>query len=334
MGSCRQIAAQLVAPGKGVLAADESIATMSKRLVAAGVAATEANRRAYREMLASAPELAVHGVSGIIFCDETLGQRFADGTPFPAAVRARGILPGIKVDTGAKPVDDLPGETLTEGLDGLSERLKKYAERGAAFAKWRAVFTITDDLPSERSIRSDAESLAIYAKACQDAGVVPIVEPEVLMDGDHSLERCAQVTTEVHEAVLDELRREGVDLAGIVLKPNMVIEGVDHEPESSPQEVAAATVEVLRTVWPDELAGVAFLSGGQPPERATANLEAMQHHATPWPLTFSFGRALVDPALAAWVGRPAFVTSGQEALTERIVANSAAVRRRAELQRA
>ncbi|MDN5859391.1 MAG: fructose-bisphosphate aldolase, partial [Pseudonocardia sp.] len=182
------------------------------------------------------------------------------------------------------------------------------------------------------SVRGDAQSLAAYAKACQHAGIVPIVEPEVLMDGDHSIGRCAQVTATVHEAVLEELGREGVDLAGIVLKPNMIIEGVDNERESSPQEVAAATVAVLRRRWPDELAGVAFLSGGQPPERATANLEAMQHVDTPWPLTFSFGRALVDPALAAWVGRPAFVAAGQEVLTERVIANAAAVRRRAELQ--
>lgn len=333
MSSLHEIAAQMVAPGKGVLAADESIGTMSKRLEAAGVEPTEENRRAYREMLSSAPNLADNGASGIIYCDETLGQSFADGTPFPQAVRALGILPGIKVDTGAKPVDDLPGETLTEGLDGLPERLTKYAEAGAAFAKWRAVFSITDELPSERSIADDAKSLAKYAKACQDAGIVPIVEPEVLMDGDHTLERDAEVTKKVHQAVLAELKNEGVDLKGIVLKPNMIIEGDDNPKKSSPQEVAEATVEVLTSVWPDELAGVAFLSGGQAPTRATDNLAAMQALETPWPLTFSFGRALVDPALAAWVGKESQVAAGQAALNERVEANSEAVRRRGELQK-
>jgi fructose-bisphosphate aldolase class I len=330
MGSCRQIAAQMVAPGKGVLAADESIATMSSRLEKAGVEATAENRRRYRELLSSTPGLA-DGASGIIFCDETLRQTFADGTPFAHAVRALGILPGIKVDTGAKPCCGLPGETVTEGLDGLPARLAEYAEIGAAFAKWRAVYVITDELPSAGAVRSNAGALARYAAACQAAGIVPIVEPEVLMDGAHSIERCAEVTAEVHAAVREELGLLGVDLAGTVLKPNMVIEGKDHTGPAAPVRVAEATVEVLRS-WPDELAGVAFLSGGQPPERATANLEAMQYHLTPWPLTFSFGRALVDPALAAWHGDPALVEAGQAALGERVAANATAVRLRAQLQ--
>ncbi|HLU53910.1 MAG TPA: class I fructose-bisphosphate aldolase [Pseudonocardia sp.] len=330
MGTCRQVAAQLVAPGKGVLAADESIGTMSGRLEKAGVAPTAENRRRYRELLASTPGLA-DGVSGIIFCDETLGQDFSDGTPFAQAVRAMGVLPGIKVDTGAKPCPGLPGETVTEGLDGLTARLEHYAAIGAAFAKWRAVYVIGDTRPSAGAIRCNANALARYAAACQEAGLVPIVEPEVLMDGAHPIERCAEATAAVQAAVREELALLGVDLAGIVLKPNMVVEGEDHPEPSSPERVAEATVEVLRA-WPDELAGVAFLSGGQPPERATANLEAMQHHRTPWPLTFSFGRALVDPALAAWHGDPALVEAGQAALAERVAANAAAVRRRAQLQ--
>lgn len=329
--NCRQIAAEMTAFGKGVLAADESIATMSSRLEKAGVAPSEQSRRDYRELLSSTPDLS-DGVSGIIFCDETLNQTFADGTPFPQAVRSRGILPGIKVDTGAKPCPGLPGETITEGLDGLAGRLATYAEMGAAFAKWRAVYTITDSTPSRGSIVSNASALARYAAACQEAGLVPIVEPEVLMAGGHGIDTCAAVTTAVHEAVREHLALLNVDLAGIVLKPNMITEGEGAAP-ASPEEVAAATVEVLRA-WPDDLAGVAFLSGGQPPERATANLAAMQSHPTPWPLTFSFGRALVSPALAAWHGEMANWTAGQSALAEHVKANAAAVRLRGELQSA
>lgn len=332
MALCRQIAARLVAPGRGVLAADESITTMSGRLDKVGVEATAENRRQYRELLVATPGL-VDGVSGIIFCDETLNQTFADGTPFAEAVRSMGILPGIKVDIGARPCPGLPGETVTEGLDGLPARLARYVTIGAAFAKWRAVYTIADDLPSAGAVRSNANVLARYAAACQAAGLVPIVEPEVLMDGAHPIERCAEVTAEVHAAVREELGLFGVDLAGTVLKPNMVTEGRDHVVAASPERVAVATVEVL-AAWPDELAGVAFLSGGQPPERATANLEAMQHLPTPWPLTFSFGRALVDPALAAWRGEPAMVEAGQAALAERVAANAAAVCQRARLQTA
>lgn len=330
MSTCREIAASMVAPGKGVLAADESIGTMSQRLEKAGVEASAENRRIYRELLSATPNLS-DGVSGIIYCDETLRQTFADGTPFAQAVHALDILPGIKVDTGAKPCPGLPGETITEGLDGLPARLAEYAEIGASFAKWRAVITITDELPSAGAIRANANGLARYAAACQEAGIVPIVEPEVLMDGTHTIERCAEVTAAVHAAVREELALLNVDLAGIVLKPNMVIEGNGNAEQSSPEQVAAATVEVLRA-WPAELAGVAFLSGGQSPERATANLEAMQAIPTPWTLTFSFGRALVDPALAAWGGKDDQVGDGQSALAGRVEANAAAVRRRGELQ--
>ncbi|RDH78562.1 fructose-bisphosphate aldolase class I [Mycolicibacterium moriokaense] len=330
MTSCRQIATAMMAPGKGILAADESIATMSKRLEEAGVEPTAENRRRYRELLATAPGLA-DSVSGIIFCDETLRQTFSDGTPFPQAVNALGILPGIKVDTGAKPCPGLPGETITEGLDGLPARLAEYAELGAAFAKWRAVFTISGDTPTRGAIRANASALARYAAACQEAGIVPIVEPEVLMDGTHNRGVCRDVTAEVHTAVRTELALLNVDLAGIVLKPNMVVEGDGYGRPSTPTEIAEITVGVLKA-WPGDLAGVAFLSGGQSPERATENLEAMQVHKTPWPLTFSFGRALVSPALAAWRGDPERIGDGQSALLERVSANGAAARLRSQLQ--
>jgi fructose-bisphosphate aldolase class I len=321
-----------MATGKGILAADESIATMSKRLQEAGVEPSAESRRVYRELLATAPELS-DSISGIIFCDETLRQTFSDGRPFAQAVTELGILPGIKVDTGAKPSPGLPGETVTEGLDGLPTRLAEYAEIGAAFAKWRAVFRITVDTPSRGAIRANANALARYAAACQEAGLVPIVEPEVLMDGDHNRGRCRDITSEVHAAVRTELALLNVDLAGIVLKPNMVLEGEDYVRQSTPEEVAEITVSVLRA-WPGDLAGVAFLSGGQDPERATANLEAMQEHQTPWPLTFSFGRALVSPALTAWRGDADRVADGQAALAERVAANGAAARLRAELKSA
>ena len=332
MTNCRQIASTMMAPGKGILAADESVATMSKRLEEAGVEPSAENRRRYRELLATAPGLS-EAVSGIIFCDETLRQNFTDGTPFAQAVIELGILPGIKVDTGAKPCPGLPGETITEGLDGLPARLAEYAELGAAFAKWRAVFTITSETPSRGAIRANASALARYAAACQEAGIVPIVEPEVLMDGEHNRGTCRDVTNEVHTAVRTELALLNVDLAGIVLKPNMVLEGQGYARPSTPAEVAEITVGLLRS-WPGDLAGVAFLSGGQSPERATANLEAMQSHVTPWPLTFSFGRALVSPALTAWRGDPERVAEGQSALMDRVTANGAAARLRAELQSA
>lgn len=322
MNICREAAARLMTPGKGILAADESISTMSARLRDAGVEPTEDNRRAYRELLVSTAGLA-DGISGIIFCDETLGQRFGDGTPVAQAVTALGMLAGIKVDTGARPCPGLSGEKVTEGLDGLPARLARYAEMGAAFAKWRAVFEISGTRPSASAIRANAGALARYAAACQDAGLVPIVEPEVSMSGDHNLGRCAHITAEVHYAVRTELLAYHVDPAGMVLKPNMIMEGEDHPRRATAEHVAEATVRMLRA-WPDDLAGVAFLSGGQEPERATENLAAMQSHRTPWPLTFSFGRALVSPALAAWQGDPERVGHGQAALADRVTANAAA----------
>jgi fructose-bisphosphate aldolase class I len=314
----------MVSRPRGILAADESIGTMSSRLEKAGVAATAENRRDYREMLVTTPELD-QGISGVILSDETFNQRLSDGNTFPLALHALNILPGIKVDTGAKALALSPGEKITEGLDGLRERLQDYVSRGARFAKWRAVITIGEDRPTRRALRANAHALARYAALCQESVLVPIVEPEVLMDGDHSIDRCAEVTQAALEHLLAELDEAGVDLAGTVLKPNMVVPGSTSGQQAGPEEVAEATVATLRAVLPDSLAGVAFLSGGQSPEVATANLAAMQKHETPWPLTFSFGRALVDPALKAWHGDPALVSAGQEALADRVGPNSAAV---------
>ena len=317
-------AAAMVAGGKGILAADESIGTMSKRLEAAGVAPTEENRRAYRELLATTPGLA-EAVSGIILCDETFGQRVADGRTFPAALAELGILAGIKVDTGAKPLARAPGETVTEGLDGLRERLERYAEGGARFAKWRAVITIDAGRPTVRATRANAHALARYAALCQEAGIAPIVEPEVLMDGAHSMARCAAVTSAVLGEVFAELAAFGVRLDGIVLKPNMVLPAKDSGERVTPEAVADATVSTLRAAVPESVAGIAFLSGGQGAVTATANLAAMRAYDVPWPLTFSFGRALVDPALAAWHGAPDRIAAGQQALAERAGANHAAL---------
>jgi fructose-bisphosphate aldolase class I len=314
----------MVSRPRGILAADESVGTMSSRLEKAGVPATAENRRDYREMLVTTPELH-EGISGVILSDETFNQKLSDGNTFPLAIHALNILPGIKVDTGAKDLAFSSGEKVTEGLDGLRERLQDYVSRGARFAKWRAVITIGEDRPTQRALRANAHALARYAALCQESVVVPIVEPEVLMDGDHTIERCAEVTQAALEHLLAELDEAGVDLAGTVLKPNMVVPGTTSGQQASPEEVAEATVAVLRAVLPESLAGVAFLSGGQSPEVATANLVAMQKHETPWPLTFSFGRALVDPALKAWHGDPALLSAGQYALAERVQPNSAAV---------
>ncbi|TNC25809.1 class I fructose-bisphosphate aldolase [Amycolatopsis alkalitolerans] len=322
--SVQATAAEMVAPGKGILAADESIATMSARLEKAGVAPTEENRRAYRELLVTTPGLA-DGISGVILCDETFRQSTSDGQTFPAALAGAGLLPGIKVDTGAKPLAGAPGEKVTEGLDGLRERLTEYAGLGARFAKWRAVIVIGDGRPGSWARRANAHALARYAGLCQEAGVVPIVEPEVLMDGEHSMAACAAATTATLVDVFAELREAGVALAGAVLKPNMVVPGKSSGELADPEQVAKATVATLRGVVPEEVAGIAFLSGGQPVTQATENLAAMQGFDVPWPLTFSFGRALVDPALAAWQGQPERVEAGQDALADRVRCNSAAL---------
>ncbi|MDN5749116.1 MAG: fructose-bisphosphate aldolase class I [Pseudonocardia sp.] len=319
------IAHDLVGSGRGILAADESIGTMSTRLEKAGVEPTETNRRDYRELLVTTADLR-EGVSGVILCDETLRQRLSDGRIFPHALDELGLLPGIKVDTGARPLAGSAGETVTEGLDGLDARLAEYAELGARFAKWRAVITIGDRTPSRWALWAGAHSLARYARSCQDAGIVPIVEPEVLMDGDHTIWRCAPVTAAALRTLVDELTVACVDPAAMVLKPNMVVAGSTCPQQASPRETATATVEVLGAALPDDLAGVAFLSGGQDPDVATANLAALQEVPAPWPLTFSFGRALVSPALQAWRGDPRRVVDGQAALA-RLVGRNAAVLR-------
>jgi fructose-bisphosphate aldolase class I len=319
-----ETARAMVSRPKGILAADESIGTMSSRLEKAGVPVSVENRRAYREMLITTPELN-RGISGVILSDETFNQKLSDGQSFPLAVHALNILPGIKVDTGAKDLAFSPGEKVTEGLDGLRDRLRDYVSRGARFAKWRAVITIGEGRPSRRALRANAHALGRYAALCQETVLVPIVEPEVLMDGDHTIDRSAEATRAVLECLVAELDEAGVDFAGTVLKPNMVVPGSTSGQQASPEEVAEQTVATLRAVLPDSLAGVAFLSGGQSPEEATANLAALQKHETPWPLTFSFGRALVGPALTAWHGDPTLIDAGQQALASRVEPNSAAV---------
>jgi fructose-bisphosphate aldolase class I len=310
-----ETAAALTLPGKGILAADESIATMSKRLEGAGVTATAVARRDYREVLLTTPGLSAW-VSGIILCDETLRQSTSDGTPVGETCLARGVTPGIKVDTGVTPLPFASGNTVTEGLDGLRGRLQTYRELGAKFAKWRAVLDPTG--LSRRALYADAHALARYAGLCQEAGIVPIVEPELLMEGSHSAALCEAFTANALSVIFDELHRLGIDQAGMILKPNMVLAGTAAEP-STPDEVAARTLRVLRDEVPRAVPGIAFLSGGQSNERACANLAAINHEAVatggaPWRLTYSFGRALVDDALRAWHGVPANVEDAQAAL--------------------
>jgi fructose-bisphosphate aldolase, class I len=316
-------AAALVAPGKGILAVGESIPALSARLAAAGVRATEENRRAYREMLVTTPGLAA-GISGVIFCGETLRQRVAGGGTFPAAVRELGMMAGIEAGAGPGPLAGTRGETVTEGLDGLLPRLREYAGLGAQFASWRAVLRIGPGTPSPLAVRANAQALGRYAAACQDAGLVPVVAAEVPMAGGHPLGHCEAVTAMVLLAVMSELDEYGVDPGCVVLGPSMALPGGESGEHPAPAEVAEATFSTLSCV-PATLAGVAFGSGGQRPERATENLAAMQHIPHLWPLTFSFGRALTGPALAAWRGEPGGWEAGQRALAHRVAMNAAAL---------
>jgi fructose-bisphosphate aldolase class I len=317
-------ALELVCDGKGILAADESTSTMSARLEKVGVAGTEENRRAYREMLITTPNLS-RWISGVILSDDIFHACLCDGRPFPVACADAGLMTGIKVDTGAKALAGAPGETVTEGLDGLRERLAAYARDGARFTKWRAVIRVGDAMPSQRALAANAHALARYAGLAQEAGLVPIVEPEVLMEGSHTLEQCEEATIAVLRAVFEQLVEQGVRLDGIVLKPNMVVPGSECPRQASVKMVAAATIGVLRRTVPAAVPGIAFLSGGQGPELATAHLAAMVALGPhPWEVTFSFGRALVDPALQAWRGRADQVRVGQEALAARARANSEA----------
>ena len=322
MPTLNEIARTMVSDKRGILAADESVGTMSKRLEGVGVEPTEENRRRYRELLLTTPELS-DSISGAILSDETFHQKLSDGTTFPEALAERGVLAGIKVDTGAAALAGAPDEKVTEGLDGLRARLEEYVGLGASFTKWRAVYSIGDGLPSVRAMHANAHSLARYAGLCQEAGLVPIVEPEVVMDGDHSLEECRRVTTTVLRSVFTELGLMEVRLDGIVLKPNMVVAGDGCSRQPAPSEVAEATVDTLRETVPPAVPGIAFLSGGQSPEEATRNLAAMQEITPlPWELTYSFGRALVGPALETWQGSDDGWEAAQKALSERAVANA------------
>jgi len=314
------IAAAMVATGKGLLAADESTATIGKRFEMIGLASTETSRRDYREMLFRADEAMKAYISGVILYEETLFQKAADGTPLVDVIRAAGAVPGIKVDTGAKPMAKFPGETITEGLDGLAARLKTYYDAGARFAKWRGVISVSDVLPSFGAIKANAQALARYAALCQEAGIVPIVEPEVLMDGapgTHSIERSEEVTELTLRIVFDELNDARVSLEGIILKPSMVIDGKKAR-KASVAEVAERTVKVLKRTVPSAVPGIAFLSGGQSTEEATAHLSAMKAgYDLPWGMTFSYGRALQTEALNAWGGKPENIAAGQRAFSHR-----------------
>ncbi len=314
----------LVQPGKGILAADESAPTIAKRFAAIGLESTDENRRAYRSLILGTPGLGEF-VSGVILFEETLLQRADDATPLPQLAARQGIVPGIKVDAGKIALALAPGDEITQGLDGLGKRLKAYKEQGARFAKWRAVYNVSATLPSVVAIQTNAHALARYAAICQEQGVVPIVEPEVLIDGDHSLARCAEVTECVLHEVFNALFEQRVALEYVVLKPSMVLPGKGHATPATPSEIASATLQVLRRTVPAAVASINFLSGGQTPEQATANLDALNRcGAQPWPLTFSYGRALLDPALKAWGGRADRVRDGQAALLKRARLNAAA----------
>ena len=316
----------MVAPGKGILAMDESHPTCKKRFDALGIEFTEENRRAYRDMLVTAAGLGDH-VGGAILFDETLRQKLLDDTPFPEHLNSIGIVPGIKVDKGAKDLAGHPGEKVTEGLDGLRERLVEYAELGARFAKWRAVITIGDGLPSEACMEANAHALARYAALCQEADLVPIVEPEVLMNGEHDVDRSYEVTVRALEVTFDQLARQGVWLEGIVLKPSMVISGDRCAEQADVETVAARTVECLKKTVPAEVPGIAFLSGGQSDEEASAHLNAInQHPDLPWAVTFSYGRALQQQAMKSWSGAEANRGIGQAAISKRARLNGAAAR--------
>jgi fructose-bisphosphate aldolase class I len=324
MHELEQTARALVAEGKGILAADESTGTIKKRLDSIGVESTEDNRRAYRELLFTT-EGAEDYISGVILYDETIRQSAADGTPFPKLLESKGVIPGIKVDQGAKPLALAEGETITEGLDGLRDRLAEYRELGARFAKWRATYSIAADQPSEYCVWTNAHALARYAALCQEAGLVPIVEPEVLQDGTHTLEQSAKATGRVLQAVYTELHDQRVDFRGTLLKPNMVLSGYEASDRAGVDEVAEATLELFYKHVPAAVPGIVFLSGGQTDEDATAHLNAMNARGPhPWQLSFSYGRALQAPALKAWEGKPENVEAAQRAYYHRAKMNGAA----------
>jgi fructose-bisphosphate aldolase class I len=324
MNELHETARALVAEGKGILAADESTGTIKKRFDAIGTESTEETRRAYRELLfttAGAEEY----ISGVILFDETIRQSASDGTPFPKLLVSKGIIPGIKVDAGAKPLALAEGETITEGLDGLRARLEEYRGLGARFAKWRATYSIAEERPSEYCVWTNAHALARYAALCEEAGIVPIVEPEVLQDGTHTIEQSARATGRVLQALYTELHDQRVDLRGTLLKPNMVLSGYEAAQRAGAAEVAEATLDVFYRHVPAAVPGIVFLSGGQSDEDATAHLNAMNSRGPhPWQLSFSYGRALQAPALKAWSGNPENVEAGQRAFYHRAKMNGAA----------
>ncbi|HXV36197.1 MAG TPA: class I fructose-bisphosphate aldolase [Myxococcota bacterium] len=326
MSELAEIARAMVAPGKGILAADESSPTIKKRFDSIGVESTEENRRAYREMLFTTRG-AEEFISGVILFDETLRQRASDGTPFPELLQSKGILPGIKVDKGAKDLALAPGEKVTEGLDGLRERVAEYRKLGARFAKWRAVINIGGDIPSAGCIRANAHALARYAALCVEGDLVPIVEPEVMMDGAHDIERCRAVTERVLAAVYSELREQRVPLNETILKPNMVLSGADCPTQASVRKVAEETLACFRKTVPEEIPGIVFLSGGQSDEKATAHLNEMNKLGdAPWELSFSYGRALQAAPLKAWAGKASQIAAAQRAFLHRARCNGAARR--------
>ena len=325
LADLNKVALAMVTPGKGILAADESSGTIKKRFDAIKVESTEETRRDYREMLFRSEEAMSKYISGVILYDETIWQNARDGTPLVKLIVQAGAIPGIKVDEGTQALPQCPGELVTVGLDKLAERLKKYYERGARFAKWRAVIDIGSGIPTMTAISVNAHALARYAALCQEAGIVPIVEPEVLMDGDHTIDRAYSVTSRTLQAVFTELYDQRVELEGMVLKPNMAISGKKCGKQASVEEVAEKTVRLLKACVPAAVPGIAFLSGGQSDEEATAHLNAMNRiGGLPWKLTFSYGRALQAPALKAWVGDPSKVEEAQKAFYRRAKFNSAA----------
>jgi fructose-bisphosphate aldolase class I len=319
-----RIAHAMVDTGRGILAADESTNTIKKRFDKIKLESTEENRRAYREMLFTAPDAQKY-ISGVILYDETLRQSTKGGERFADLLTRLGIVPGIKVDAGTKPLPNFPGEVITEGLDGLAGRLAEYHKLGARFAKWRAVIDIADGIPTRTCIESNAELLARYATLCQEAGIVPIVEPEVLMDGAHSIERCEEVTSAVLQEVFDRLYAHRVYLEGMILKPNMVISGQKNGSRAAPAQVAEATVRVLKRHVPAAVPGIAFLSGGQSEAEATHHLDLMNRMGgLPWALSFSYGRALQATSLSTWGGKPENVAAGQREFIKRAKLNGLA----------
>ena len=324
-GELGRIAREMVAPGRGILAADESSNTIKRRFDAIGVESTPDTRRDYRELLFRTADAMSKHISGVILYDETIRQNASDGATLVALIEKAGSIPGIKVDKGTTALPFHPAEVVTEGLDGLRDRLVEYRKLGARFAKWRAVISIGEGIPSWPCISANAHALARYAALCQDADIVPIVEPEVLMDGAHDIERCEDVTRQVLTAVFARLHEAGVDLEGMILKPNMVTPGDKSAKRATAEEIAQRTVRVLKACVPSAVPGIAFLSGGQADEEATANLNAINKvGGTPWKLTFSYGRALQAAPQKAWAGKPANVAGAQQAFTHRAEMNALA----------